>query len=72
MTLDDALALERVITCHRRSARAGIFAVILGEAPPAAWLLDAEQIRISGEDWLDRLPALLAQDATDWSFTTLT
>ncbi len=48
------------------------FAVILGEAPPAAWIFDGGQLRTSGEEWLAGLPASLAQDATDWSFTTST
>ena len=48
----------------------GGFAVIVGEEPRSRLILHAEQLRSGGEEWLARLPVLLARDAADWSFTT--
>ncbi|MDQ3640962.1 MAG: hypothetical protein M3450_05710 [Actinomycetota bacterium] len=46
------------------------FVVVVGHDPPPAWIFSAPQLRTSGEQWLAGLPAVLAHDAADWSFTT--
>lgn len=48
----------------------GAFVTLIGSSPPPSAVQSEDLLRQSGEQWLQKLPDLLASDVLDWAFVT--